>query len=37
MKKIDKDLNKGEIIIYKDKGSKIYLDVRFEGDTVWLT
>jgi prophage maintenance system killer protein len=37
MKNIDKDLNKGEVIIYKDKRSKIDLDVRFEGDTVWLT
>jgi len=37
MKKIDKDLNKGEIIIYKDKRSNVDLDVRFEGETVWLT
>ena len=37
MKKIDKDFSKGEVIIYKDKRSKIDLDVRFEGETVWLT
>ena len=37
MKKIDKDFSKGEVIIYKDKGSNIDLDVRFEGETVWLT
>lgn len=37
MKKIDKDLNKGEIIIYKDKRSKIDLDVKLKDNTVWLT
>ena len=37
MKKIDKNLNKGEIIIYKDKRSKIDLDVKLKDNTVWLT
>lgn len=37
MKKINKDLNKGEIVIYRDRRSKVDLDVKFEGETAWLT
>ena len=29
--------NKSEIVIFKPADEKIYVDVRFEGETVWLT
>ncbi len=37
MKKEEEKLNKGEIIIYRNKESKIDLEVKLEKDTVWLT
>lgn len=32
-----KDLNKGEIVIYKTKGGETSLEVKLEKDTVWLS
>ena len=29
--------NKGEIVIFKTSDEKVSIDVRFEGETVWLT
>lgn len=29
--------NKSEIVIFKTSDEKISVDVRFEGETVWLT
>jgi hypothetical protein len=29
--------NKSQIVIYKDKNNNVKIDVRFDGDTVWLT
>ena len=32
-----KDNSKSQIIIYKTEDGRIKIDVRFDGDTVWLT
>jgi len=37
MKKETEKMNKGEIIIYKDKGNKIDLEVKLEKETIWLS
>ncbi|MDD3292552.1 MAG: virulence protein RhuM/Fic/DOC family protein [Candidatus Pacebacteria bacterium] len=37
MVKKKENLNKGEIVIYKDKSNKVDLDVRLEKETVWLS
>ncbi|MFZ3054574.1 MAG: virulence protein RhuM/Fic/DOC family protein [Minisyncoccales bacterium] len=37
MKKEIEKLNKGEILIYKDKGNKIDLEIKLEKETVWLS
>ena len=29
--------NNSQIVIYKDKNGNVKIDVRFDGDTVWLT
>ena len=36
MKKKETQINKGEIIIYKEPKGEVELKVRFEGETVWL-
>jgi len=36
-KKTKSKIKKGEIIIYKTSKNEVGLDVRFEGETVWLT
>ncbi|MFA5431345.1 MAG: virulence protein RhuM/Fic/DOC family protein [Candidatus Paceibacterota bacterium] len=36
MIKAKEKLNRGEIVIYKDKGNKIDLEVKLEKETVWL-
>lgn len=33
----DKEVKKGEIIIYKSSDKKIKIDVKLDQDTVWLT
>lgn len=33
----NKDVGKGEIVIYRAKGGAVHLDVRLEKETVWLT
>ena len=37
MSKIEKRNLNSQIVIYKDKNGNIKIDVRFDGDTVWLT
>lgn len=34
---LKKEIKKSQIIIYKTKDGQIKIDVRFDGDTVWLT
>ena len=36
-KKMKKENQNSQIVIYKDKNGNIKIDVRFDGDTVWLT
>ena len=36
MKNKEEKLNKGEIVIYRDKSNKVNLDVRIEEENVWL-
>ena len=36
MKKQKEQLNKGEIIIFKDKSNKVSLEVKLEKDSVWI-
>ena len=36
-KKMKMEENKSEIVIFKTPDDKISVDVRFEGETVWLT
>ncbi len=37
MKKASQDQDKGEIVIYQDKKRNASVEVRFSGETVWLT
>jgi len=37
MNNIEKDYQKSQIIIYKTETGETKIDVRFDGDTVWLT
>ena len=36
-KKMKMEENKSEIVIFKTADDKVSIDVRFEGETVWLT